>query len=49
MGVTAEKEDNHNVIYRPWIRTRNGRKIYARHYGLKAFRIKVKKKKDNAE
>lgn len=29
-------------IYRKWI-TRNGRRIYASQYGLKAFRIWVEK------
>jgi ribosomal protein L13 len=31
------------VIYRAWIKTRSGRKIYASQYGLKAFRILIKK------
>lgn len=29
-------------IFRPWIHTRNGRRIYASEYGLKAFRIEVR-------
>jgi|GEM_PF-3398034 len=30
-------------IYRASIRLRNGKRIFARQYGLKAFRIKVKR------
>lgn len=29
------------VIYRPWITTKDGRKIYAKAYGLKVFRIEL--------
>ncbi len=29
-----------NVIFRPWI-TRNGKRIYASQYGLRAFPIPV--------
>ena len=28
-------------IFRAWITTRDGRRIYAKDYGLKAFRIDV--------
>lgn len=35
----AEKEDKY--IYRPWI-TKKGVRIYAKQYGLKAFKILVK-------
>lgn len=28
-------------IFRAWITTRDGRRIYAKDYGLKAFRIEV--------
>lgn len=31
-------------IYRPFITTRSGKRIYAYQYGLRAFRIKVKPK-----
>lgn len=30
-------------IYRSSIRLRNGRRIFASHFGLKAFRIKVRR------
>lgn len=28
-------------IFRPWITTRDGRRIYAKDYGLRAFRIEL--------
>jgi len=31
------------VIFRPWITLRNGRRRYAREYGLKAFRLVIRK------
>jgi hypothetical protein len=36
--------DDYEYIYRPAIRTRNGKTIYAVNYGLKAFRIRVRRK-----
>lgn len=30
------------VIYRPWITTKSGKRIYAYQYGLRAFRIVIK-------
>ena len=40
---TAEQSPkaDKRVIWRPWITTRDGRRIYARAYGKKAFRIEV--------
>lgn len=35
-----DSKDNEVYIFRPWI-TKNGKKIYAKEYGLKAFKIKV--------
>ncbi len=32
-------------IFRTWITTKSGEKIYAKDYGLKAFRIWVEDKK----
>lgn len=29
------------VIFRPWITKPDGTKLYARNYGLKAFRIEL--------
>jgi hypothetical protein len=34
MPVTAD-----GYIYRPWITTRDGRRIYAKERGLRAFKI----------
>lgn len=33
-------------IYRPWITTKDGKRLYARNYGKKAFRIWVEEKSD---
>ena len=33
------------TIYTKYITTRNGKRIYAWQYGLKAFRIRVNKKR----
>jgi hypothetical protein len=30
---------NEGYIFRPWITTKDGRRIYAKDYGLTAFRI----------
>ncbi len=32
---------NQKYVFRPWITTRDGRRIYAKAYGLRAFRIPV--------
>jgi hypothetical protein len=33
--------DDKKVIYRPYITTKDGRKIWAKWYGKKAFRIEI--------
>lgn len=33
-------EENKKYIYRPWI-IKNGQRIYAKTYGIKAFKIPV--------
>ncbi len=38
-----EDESNQAFIYSAYITTRNGRRIYARAYGLTAFRFKANK------
>lgn len=38
------KDEEVTYIYRASIRLRNGRRIYAYQFGLKAFRIKVRTK-----
>jgi len=35
------KTNKIGYIFRPWIRTRDGRVIYARNYGKRAFMIPV--------
>jgi len=39
------KSDDREVIFTKTIRLKNGKVIHAAAYGLKAFRIKVKKRK----
>lgn len=39
-GVNMRKKDEQKYIYRPYI-TVKGKKIYARNYGKKAFKIPV--------
>ena len=36
-------------IYRPWITTKDGKRLYARNYGIKAFRIWEEEKSDKAD
>jgi len=35
----AAGKDRRRLIFRPWFRDKNGRKIWARDYGLKAWPI----------
>ncbi len=45
--LNLKREDyilNNVVIYTKFITTKNGRKLYAKAYGKKAFRIVVKQK-----
>jgi ribosomal protein L34 len=35
-------EQRDGYIFRSWIATKDGRRIYARDFGLKAFRIQVR-------
>ena len=39
-----ENNDNYEVIFVKYITLRNGKRIYAAHYGLNAFRIRIKRK-----
>lgn len=40
-----EDEDEYEEIYSAYITLKNGKRIYASSYGLKAFCFRVKKKK----
>lgn len=42
--MSAPEKDDEEVIFTPVIRLRNGKRIFASSYGLKAFRIVVRKK-----
>lgn len=41
--LDTAKEDE-EVVYTAYITLKNGRRLYASSYGLKAFRLKVRKK-----
>ena len=43
MEEVQEEAQGYQVIYRPWITLRSGRRLYASSFGLKAFRLKVHK------
>lgn len=36
--------EGYTVVYTPYITLKNGKRLYAATYGLKAFRLKVRKK-----
>jgi hypothetical protein len=42
--LTDEAPQDVQVIYRPWITLRNGKRLYATAYGLKAWRLTIRKK-----
>ncbi len=42
--MSASKNDTTKYIYTAYITLRNGKRIYASQYGLKAFYIPVKSK-----
>jgi hypothetical protein len=41
-GIPMEKPQGGGFIFRPTITLKDGRVLYAKHYGKKAFPIKVK-------
>ena len=43
--MKRSSEKGYAVVYTPHITLRNGRRIYASAYGLKAFRLEIRKKK----
>jgi len=40
--MTAES-DSYVIIFRPYIRLPDGRLLYARHYGLRAWPIRIRR------
>ncbi len=44
MADASGAPDEEDVVYTAYITLKNGKRIYAWQYGLKAFRICVKKK-----
>jgi hypothetical protein len=42
---TGRTEVPDEYVYVAYITTRNGRRIYASQYGLKAFRLKIRAKR----
>jgi hypothetical protein len=43
MAITTSVSDEEDVVFTAYITLKNGKRIYAWQYGLKAFRIRVKK------
>ncbi len=39
--MTKPVEKEYVTIFRSYITLKNGRRLYARHYGLKAFPIRI--------
>lgn len=39
-NIKEPKEDSRRYVFRPWI-TKNGKRIYAKAYGIKAFKIYI--------
>jgi len=46
MEPDEPKKSEPTIIFRPWITLKNGKRLYARQFGKKAFPIKVKPKDD---
>lgn len=42
MATDNGASDNYVVIFRPFITLKNGKRIYAKSFGKKAFPIKIK-------
>lgn len=43
MDEVQDAPQGYQVIYRPWITLRSGKRLYACDYGLKAWRLTVRK------
>ena len=43
MAEKPKKEEGHEVVYTAYITLKNGRRLYASNYGLKAFRLLIRK------
>jgi len=43
MKEKSDEEQGVQVIYRPWITLRNGRRLYAAAYGRRSWRIVIRK------
>lgn len=43
-----DKSEKSSVIFTPYITLKNGKRIYANQYGLKAFCFENKREKDNS-
>lgn len=44
MRKVEKVPEGFQVIYRPWITLRNGKRLFASAYGLNAWRLVVRKK-----
>ena len=43
MGKHQPVKDGYTVVYRSWTTTKDGKKIYAKDYGKRAFRLVIRK------
>ena len=43
MEEEQDVPQGYQVIYRPWITLRNGKRLYAAAYGLRAWRLLIRK------
>ena len=41
-----ETSGDYVLIFRPWITLKNGRRLYAASFGLKAWSLRVRRKKE---
>jgi hypothetical protein len=42
--LNDEVPQDAEVIFRPWITLRNGKRLYAKHFGLRAWPLVIRKK-----
>lgn len=43
MDEVQDVPQGYQVIYRTWVTSRNGKRLYAAAYGLKAWRLTIRK------
>ena len=45
MAVSTSVTDEEDVVFTTYITLKNGRRLYAKQYGKKAFMLRIRKKK----